>query len=286
MLDPRLLRAFVTLADTGNFTLAAQRLHLTQSTVSQQINHLEDNIGWELFDRTQRPIRLTAAGEKLIGYARRLLSLQREAQAQLADTSGSAIIRVGLPDDITTAAIFDIFSQFARQNQAIRLDVTTGLSQELSQRYRNGEFDIVVIKEPSPAMDCCVSFPEPLAWFESEAHQGNWPDPMPLITFPPGGLYWDSMFDTMNQSGLNWYVAFSSTSLNSVLSAVEAGLGISLLPLGTTRDRCVRKLNRFPPEPPLAISLYSPKDSPELASLCDEMGRVLKERYALLHAES
>ncbi|MBN9272857.1 MAG: LysR family transcriptional regulator, partial [Mesorhizobium sp.] len=85
MLDPRLLRAFVTIADDGGFTLAAERLHMTQSTISQQLGRLEDALGHLLIDRAARPVRPTAAGERLLGHARRILILQAEAETLLSD---------------------------------------------------------------------------------------------------------------------------------------------------------------------------------------------------------
>ena len=84
MLDPRLLRAFVAIADAGSFTAAADRLHMTQSTMSQQIARLEDAIGRALVDRAARPVRLTVTGERLLGHARRILALQDEALTLVA----------------------------------------------------------------------------------------------------------------------------------------------------------------------------------------------------------
>lgn len=85
MFDPRLLQAFVEIADAGSFTAAAHRLNSTQSTLSQQISRLENAVRFSLFDRSARPVTLTPAGERLIGYARRILALQNEAAALLAD---------------------------------------------------------------------------------------------------------------------------------------------------------------------------------------------------------
>ncbi len=77
MLDLVLLRTFVSVVDTGNFTRAGEHLHLTQSTVSQQVIRLEQNLGCRLLDRSQRQVSPTEEGERLLGYARRLLRLGR-----------------------------------------------------------------------------------------------------------------------------------------------------------------------------------------------------------------
>lgn len=75
MLDPVLLRSFVTVVDTGNFTRASEHLHLTQSTVSQHVIRLEENLGCRLLDRGQRHVLPTEEGERLLGYARSILRL-------------------------------------------------------------------------------------------------------------------------------------------------------------------------------------------------------------------
>ena len=166
MLDPRLLRAFIAIADAGSFTLAAERLNMTQSTISQQLARLEETVGHLLIDRVLRPIRPTTAGERLLGYARRILALQHEAETALGDPAGATPVRIGVPEDVVNSAMAEVFGSFSKRHREIRLDVTAGLSRELTRRYRGGEFDIVIVKEQAAETDCRASFPEALAWFE------------------------------------------------------------------------------------------------------------------------
>jgi DNA-binding transcriptional LysR family regulator len=278
MLDPRLLRTFVAVTDAASFTLAADRLHSTQSTVSQHMARLEAAVGQELIDRTARPIALTPAGERLIGYARRLLALQAEAQTLLADPAGTATIRIGVPDDIVTAAMSLQFARFAEHYRQVRLDVTTGLSRDLYKRFRAGEFDIVVVKAPMADADARASFSEPLAWFESANRSDPWPDPVPLVTFPPGGLYRDLMIDRIERDQRRWYIAFTGNSLGSVLSAIEAGLGVSVLPVSTTAAHAVRASAIFPAEDALLVSIYAWEIEGPTAELVEAMMGVLAER--------
>ena len=256
MLDLKLLRTFVAVADTASFTDAAERLNSTQSTVSQQLGRLEAMLGQSLIDRSSRPISPSPAGERLLGYARRLLVLQDEAQALLADPAGTSTIRIGVPDDVVTSAMSACFARFAGRHRQIRLDVTTGLSRDLKKRFREGEFDIVIVKEAVTDGDARANFSEPLAWFEAEGSQ-VWQDPIPLVTFPPGGLYRDLMIDRIEREQRRWYIAFTGNSLGSVLSAVEAGLGVSVLPVSTTKVHAVRASTIFPPETALSLSIYA-----------------------------
>ncbi|MGX5804666.1 LysR family transcriptional regulator [Bradyrhizobium sp. Arg314] len=294
MLDPRLLRAFIAIADAGSFTQAAERLNMTQSTISQQLARLEDAVGRSLVDRDTRPIRPTAAGERLLGYARRILALQHEAQTALGDPAGTTPARIGVPEDIVNTTMAGVFGDFAKRHRAVRLDVTAGLSRDLTRRYRAGEFDIVVVKEAAAEPDCRASFPEPMAWFESAdshsdwahraqpdwAHpaQSDWPDPVPLVAFPPGGLYREAMFERIEREQRRWYIAFTGSSLHNVLVGVEAGLGLSLLPRSAVGGQRVRPCARLGAEPSMVVSLYAWDKTGPVADLAERMTAVLAAR--------
>ncbi|MGV9010028.1 LysR family transcriptional regulator [Brevundimonas sp.] len=277
-LDLRLLRTFVAIADAASFTGAADRLNSTQSTVSQHLARLETAVGKRLIDRVSRPVLLTPSGERLLGYARRLLALQTEALTLFAEPAGTATIRLGVPDDIVSPAMSDQFARFAQGHRAFRLDVTTGLSRDLSKRFRAGEFDIAIVKETVPSGDAKVTFPEPLAWYEPMQWDREWPDPIPLVTFPPGGLYRDLMIDRIEREGLRWYIAFTGNSLNSILSAIEAGLGVSVLPVSTTRQRSVSPGTVFTGEESLSLSIYAWERGGAIGELVDVMARVIGDR--------
>lgn len=277
MLDPRLLRAFVAIAENGSFTAAASALNMTQSTISQQLGRLEEAVGQPLIDRSARPVLPAPAGERLIGHARRILALQAEAKALLADPAGTHAIRIGVAEDILTPAMARVFAGFSAVNREIRLDVTTGLSRDLARRYRDGEFDVIVVKERQAQGDCRASFVEPMAWFESTTAACAWSDPIPLVTFPPGGLYRDEMFERIEREKRHWYIGFTGNSLSSVLVAVEAGMGISLLPHLTTQGRDVR-VHPLGEEQPMAVSLYALEMTGRVGQLVAEMTALLEHR--------
>lgn len=167
-----------------------------------------------MIDGAARPVEPTATGERLLGYARRILALQEEAQAVLGDPAGTTSIRIGVPEDIVTSAMAAVFSDFARRHRTIRLDVTAGLSRDLTRRYRAGEFDIVIVKEPSgrsiPPGDL-VRKPWPGSRAPMDLGEGStrcrW------LAFPPGGLYREAMFQRIEQEQRRWYIASSGSSL-------------------------------------------------------------------------
>src|ERR1700688_595480 len=98
MLDLELLRSFVSVVDSGGFTRAGDRVHRTQSTVSQQIKRLEDDIGQPLLNRTGKSVTPTEAGERLLSYARRLLSLAEEARDVVGRPGHGGAGELGSPE--------------------------------------------------------------------------------------------------------------------------------------------------------------------------------------------
>ncbi len=286
MFDPRLLRAFVTIIEAGSFTLAAERLHMTQSTVSQQLARLEQAVGKQLIDRNARPLQLTSAGEYLISYARRILTLQQEAQNVLGDPTGTIPIHIGLPEDIMNTDMALALSAFSKQHRSIRLDVTAGLSRDLMEGYRNGQFDLVIVKETLASADHHATFPEEMAWFESIDHGGNWSDPIPLVTFPQGGLYREDMFERIERERRHWYIAFTSNSLASVLVGVETGLGLSLLPVATTKGYRVREYLPLGKANPMTVSIYAWDKDGLVSKLVEQMTAVLQRRFEISKTEN
>ncbi|MEE4349972.1 MAG: LysR family transcriptional regulator, partial [Pacificimonas sp.] len=95
-LNPACLRAFVTVAEVGSFTAAAERVGRGQSAISLQVKRLEDQLGVELLDRRTRQIGLTPAGERLIDQARQILALHRSLAASAAMPEVSGAVRLGV----------------------------------------------------------------------------------------------------------------------------------------------------------------------------------------------
>src|SRR5271169_2179130 len=123
MLDLELLRSFVSVVEAGGFTRAGERVHRTQSTVSQQIKRLEDDIGQPLLNRTAKDVTPTEAGERLLSYARRLLSLAEEARDVVARPGHEGVVRLGVPEDFAAYRLAKLLAAFSRSHPQLRMDV-------------------------------------------------------------------------------------------------------------------------------------------------------------------
>src|ERR1700722_5858703 len=133
MLDLELLRSFVSVVDAGGFTRAGERVHRTQSTVSQQIKRLEDDVGQTLLDRTGKDVTPTEAGERLLSYARRLLALAEEARDVMTRPDHEGAVRLGVPQDFAAYRLTKLLAAFARSHPALRLDVRADQSKYLKR---------------------------------------------------------------------------------------------------------------------------------------------------------
>jgi len=229
-LDPVLLRSFCAVADTGSFTRAAESVHLTQSTVSQQVRRLEEQFGCQLLERGGRLVRPTPEGERLRGYAQRIVLLMDEAVEQVATGALHGAVRIGVPEDFAARALTPTFAAFADAYPQVRLEVTSGLSRALWQRFQDGDLDLALVKQRAGSAPGLAAWPEPLAWVDSRARPARLRDPLPLVAFPQDGLYRSEMTHALDAAGRRWRIAYVSASLASLAAAVEDGLGISLLP--------------------------------------------------------
>src|SRR5215472_13418634 len=114
MHDLDLLRSFVSVVDAGGFTRAGERVHRTQSTVSQQIKRLEGSFGRPLLHRNGKRVTPTEEGERLMSYARRILALADEAHQVVAQPAGEGVVRLGLPEDFAATRLAQVLARFAR----------------------------------------------------------------------------------------------------------------------------------------------------------------------------
>lgn len=283
MLDLALLETFLAVVDTGSFTRAAASVHLTQPTVSQQIRRLEQQLGCELLDRSGRYVVTTPEGERLLGYARRILQLTDEAVEQITRSSGKGAIRLGVPEDFAAHTLTRVLAAFAEAHPGLRLEVTSGLSHELWERFQHGDLELALVKQRVGSSPGVASWPEPLAWIDSRERPTAARDPLPLVVFPTGGLYRHEMIHTLDAGGRAWRIAYISASLASVSAAVEDGLGISLLPrrLLSAGHRELAADAGFLPVPALELTLHAKPDLPlpgkdllkRLVAVCSEVMR-------------
>jgi DNA-binding transcriptional LysR family regulator len=257
MLDLELLNTLVCVVEEGSFTRAGERVHRTQSTVSQQIRKLETLVGRALLlrDRTGSQVTATEHGEMLAHYARRLLTLSQEAQDMLAGDVKFAPVRIGVPEDFDARRMSAILSGFMRTQPEVRLETVSGMSTDLQRKLAAGEVELALVKREPGSSECLASWPESLVWVKGDGVELT-DEPVPLALFPQGCIYRQRAIRALDKGNRRWRVAFGSQSLTGIQAAVSSGLGISVLP--TTAVLAEHKVcEDMPALPPTELALVT-----------------------------
>jgi DNA-binding transcriptional LysR family regulator len=146
-LDLTTLRSFVAVADTGGITRAANLLNLTQSAVSMQMRRLEDSLGQPMLEKVGRGIALTPAGDQLLGYERRMLSLNDEAMRRLTDSAYEGQLTLGVPSDIVYPHIPGVLKRFHIEFPRMRVNMVSSFTRRLLEQFEKGELDVTLTTE-------------------------------------------------------------------------------------------------------------------------------------------
>src|SRR5258708_21471304 len=170
MFDLELLRSFVSVVDSGGFTRAGERVRRTQSTVSQQIRRMEEDVGQPLLNRTGKDVTPTEAGERLLSYARRLLALAEEARDVVARPESEGAVRLGIPEDFAAYRLAKLLATFSRSRPGLRLDVRTDQSVFLRRDLARGELALALFKRSAGEKGGIAVWPERVHWGTSKSH--------------------------------------------------------------------------------------------------------------------
>ncbi len=149
------LAIFQAVADAGNITAGAQRLHISQPAVSKQLQELERSLGVALFERLPRGVRLTEAGELLAGYARRLFALESEAELALAELRGLERGRLSIGASVTIGSYLlpQVLARFHERYPGLDLSVEIANTELVQKQLLDGALDIGLTEGQ-------ISFPE------------------------------------------------------------------------------------------------------------------------------
>jgi DNA-binding transcriptional LysR family regulator len=274
-LDIDLLRSLVAFADSGSFTKAAGVIGRTQSAVSMQMKRLEEMVGKPLFARDGRDLTLTHDGERMVGYARRMLKLHEEAVASFAEPMLTGTVRVGIPDDYAVSVLPVLFSRFAESYPGVHLEVHCESSDLLYPRIRSGLLDLAVLTEQDIDRGGRLLRQEPVVWATSRQHLTHRLDPLPLAVFPAPCVFRKWATQRLEALARPYRIAYSSRSMAAISVAVTSGLAIT--PIATssmTPDmRVLTEAEGFPPLQEARISLYQASNTadPAIARLVDHI---------------
>ena len=226
MVNPELLRSFVAVAETRSFTLAAQRLGLRQSTVSQHVRRLEDALQRHLLARDTHSVAPTPDGDALLDFARQVLAANERIDHFLAGSELRGRIRFGVSEDFVQSGLTDVLAAFAQRHPSVDLELTVGLSGILYERYDAGELDVIFAKRRAGDSRGQIAWRERLVWVGRPDSRPDPQLPLPLVLYPPPSITRALALKALEASGRTWRVACTSGSLSGLHAAARAGLGV------------------------------------------------------------
>lgn len=227
--DTLTLKSFISIAETGTFSSAAEVVGRTQSALSLQIKKLEEGLGCQLFDRSGRKVKLTDQGEIFLGYAKQIIQLQWEAYSRLKEPDVEGEIRLGTPEDFATHYLPDVLSIFRQHHPRVQLNVSCDLTLNLIDGFRHGDYDVILVKrDPKATKGGTKVWREPLVWAAADHYKPE--APLSLVLSPQPCIYRARALAALDKAKKPWRISYTSPSLAGTIAAVKAGLGITVLP--------------------------------------------------------
>ena len=272
-LDLDLVRCFVTVVESGSFTKTAKRLRLTQSAITLKIKRLEDLIERRLFLRTTKPLELSLEGEMVLGYATRLLDLNREVIQRIMGPPEINILRLGIVEHFGYHYFPVWLSEFQRLWPNVRIVTDMGMTCNLLKGLEEEHYDLVIAsagytamaqEETAPAVKERHLQKETLAWTQADKSKIDpRQDPLPLVMFGPLCRFRPIGLGALRKAGRSWEIVFDGGSLPSVQTAIQADLGLSILsPLSVVPGiKIVGKSQGLPVLPQADLAFYSRKSA-------------------------
>lgn len=237
-LPPDLLKTFVTVIESGGINRAADHLHKTQSSVSMQMQRLEERAGIALFQQVGRQKVLTNAGETMLVYARRLLDLQSEAIKALKGIIFEGNLRIGMSNAMADSDFIEELANFAHQYPGIRLQVSTHHSRHLFGAFQRGEFDYVIYLQSAEGPGKILRR-QHVCWHSHPEFDWNRSEPLSIACFESPCMFRKLSTDALRNAGIPWRETLTTNNFSALMATVEFGLAITARTPQATRGKTI-----------------------------------------------
>jgi DNA-binding transcriptional LysR family regulator len=221
------LITFVEIAKQGSFSRAGQKLYRSQPAVSAQIRQLEQEYGQKLFDRVGKSVRLTVAGETLLEYAGRLLTLRNESLRAVADQSATprGTLAVGANEATCLYVLPDIFAEYSRRFPAVQISIYRNFSHKVLEKVEDGTVEDRLMLMVSPS--------NPLAAYKTVRTSDIAEQP---LIFPKTGFMRQVLDKQFRPYRSRLRISMELPSVGMIKQFVAAGLGVSIISETFARD--------------------------------------------------
>ena len=238
-----MLIAFVTVCESGSFSMAAEQLFLTQPAISKRVSSLEDKLDCKLFDRINRKVTLTEAGAALLPRAKNILRDLDDASQAIQDLSGEVAgrLKIATSHHIGLHRLPPVLKQFSKRYPHVTLDLHFLDSEKAYDDILNGNLEIAIITlapESDPSIHAINVWHDPLGFLVTPEHELASYQKITLNTladFPailPGPMTYTGQIiqKIFSSNNLALNVSMSTNYLETLKMMTEIGLGWSVLP--------------------------------------------------------
>lgn len=274
-----LLRTLVAVVDLRSFTKAAQSLGITQPAVSAQIKRLQYLLGTDLLDKSAPGVSLTSAGELVVNYARRLLSINDQILDLSNPRPSYQTLRIGIGGDFAIKPVSAATARFRERNGDVGFVIRTGMFDAMLREMREGELDVFVgLSTTGAVRDTRHHWIEQLVWVGRPEVKVDPNSPIPLVTYGEECVLHRVAVGALNQLQRAYTLLYVGPSILGISTAAIEGLGVSILPRSRAFDFAgliVREDDALPALPSINCGVY----------LREGSGSNLREQFADVVAE-
>lgn len=226
-----LLRTFVTVVETRNYSKAAAMLGLSQPTVSTQIKRLQQQLNAALFDKSNPGVQLTTQGATVLDYARRILSLADELNRQIDGRNDqTAEIRIGISNEVRWNIVTALTS-LRSEDAGLNFRTYRGSSADLLDQFGRGELDICAVTQNTElSADALLRWRENLVWAAAPVRENKLVGPIDIVAPPASCACRAIMLSAIERAQIDFKIRLDASDLDEAIEAAADGLGyIALL---------------------------------------------------------
>ena len=243
LLDLDLHKTLIAIAETGNFSAAAEAVFRTPSAISMQVKCIEELLGRTVFNRDSRSVTLTSDGEVLLTHARRMLAMNREIMAKFITPDVAGVVRMGAPDDAAERLLPDMLRRFGQSHPCVTVDVLVESSSVLSAMVANKQLDMAIITcnaGLANSQKAEVLVQERLVWAGLRGGIAAERVPLPISVWEEGCVWRSAGIVGLEQAGIAYRVAFQSANISGQKAAILADLAVAPIPVSSLGDTIIQ----------------------------------------------
>jgi len=262
LLELDLLKTLVAIAETGNFSSAADAVFRTPSAVSMQVKKIEELLDKKIFIRDSRSVSLTPDGLLLLEHARRMLALNNEMVARFVTPELTGMVRMGAPDDAAERLLPEMLKRFGQTHPHVTVDVVVDESYVLIKQVEDAALDMAIIT-------CDAGFKgdekaeillhERLVWAGLKGGVAAERTPLPISVWEEECIWRASGINHLKENGIEHRVAFHSANISGQRAAILADLAVAPIPFSALGGDIVQvpQLAKLPPLPEYGMGLIT-----------------------------